>query len=201
MRTGLAVAGAVLSSLLVGCGAADPLPVTGSEQAIGAALAGPSTTRSAAAKPEREPRGSEDWRISQQSQHGEVAAYTTRTSGLPGTRVGLKVSTTEGGYEASAFRIGAYEGGTGALVWESGERPGREQEPPRFASYETRTVVAQWTRDLTVDTSTWEPGFYVFRLRTGTGWETQVPYVVTSPSAEGTVALVAPVTTWQAYNQ
>ena len=201
MRTGLAVAGAVLSSLLVGCGAADPLPVTGSEQAIGAALAGPSTTRSAPAKPEREPQGSEDWRISQQSQHGEVAAYTTRTSGLPGTPVGLKVSTTEGGYEASAFRIGAYEGGTGALVWESGERPGREQEPPRFASYETRTVVAQWTRDLTVDTSTWEPGFYVFRLRTGTGWETQVPYVVTSPSAEGTVALVAPVTTWQAYNQ
>ena len=28
-----------------------------------------------------------------------------------------------------------------------------------------------------------------------------MPYVVTSPSAEGTVALVAPVTTWQAYNE
>ena len=86
-------------------------------------------------------------------------------------------------------------------MWESGFRLGREQSPPRFASHETRTVVAPWTRDLTVDTSTWTPGFYVFRLRTETGWETQVPYVVTSPSAAGTVALVAPVTTWQAYNQ
>ena len=28
-----------------------------------------------------------------------------------------------------------------------------------------------------------------------------MPYVVSSASAEGTVALVAPVTTWQAYNQ
>ena len=28
-----------------------------------------------------------------------------------------------------------------------------------------------------------------------------MPYVVTSPSAEGTVALVAPITTWQAYNE
>ena len=27
-----------------------------------------------------------------------------------------------------------------------------------------------------------------------------MPYVVTSPSAAGTVALVAPITTWQAYN-
>ena len=61
-------------------------------------------------------------------------------------------------------------------------------------------MVAPWRRDLTVDTSRWRPGFYVFTLRTPTGWETQVPYVVTSPSAEGTVALVSPVTTWQAYN-
>ena len=64
----------------------------------------------------------------------------------------------------------------------------------------TRTVVAPWHRSLTVDTAGWRPGFYVFRLRTNTGWETQVPYVVRSETAAGTVALVAPVTTWQAYN-
>jgi hypothetical protein len=152
-------------------------------------------------EPVPKPRGSEDWRIDRQSRHGEVAAYTTRASGLPGTRIGLNVSTTEGGWEASAYRIGAYEGGTGAFVWESGFRIGRRQPPPRFSDLETRTVVAPWTRDLTVDTAGWAPGFYVFRLRTDTGWETQVPYVVTSPSAERTVALVAPVTTWQAYNE
>ena len=44
------------------------------------------------------------------------------------------------------------------------------------------------------------PGVYVLKLRARSGAETQVPYVVSSPSARGTVALVAPITTWQAYN-
>jgi hypothetical protein len=197
--------GLVLSPLLMGCGSGEPAGEA--EQAVGAALGAPQPAGAVAEESASEegtppePRGSEDWRIHRPARHGEVAAYTTRASGVPGTRVGLQVSTTEGGWEASAFRIGAYEGGTGAFVWESGFRLGHEQPAPRFASYERRTVVAPWKRDLTVDTSTWLPGFYVFRLRTDTGWETQVPYVVTSPSAAGTVALVAPVTTWQAYNQ
>ena len=76
-----------------------------------------------------------------------------------------------------------------------------EQAAPVLRPAATRTVVAPWRRDLTVDTPGWEPGFYVFKLRTGQGCETQVPYVVSSPSAAGTVALVAPVTTWQAYNE
>jgi hypothetical protein len=146
------------------------------------------------------PRGSEAWRISKPAHDHEIEAFTTHASGLPGTRVGLKVSTTEGGYEAAAYRIGSYRGGTGAFVWESGFRRGRVQAPARLEPTETRTVVAPWKRDLTVDTTRWLPGFYVFTLRTPTGWQTQVPYVVTSPSARGTVALVAPVTTWQAYN-
>ena len=40
----------------------------------------------------------------------------------------------------------------------------------------------------------------MLKLRTGSGAETQVPYIVSSRSAEGTIALVAPVTSWQAYN-
>ena len=145
--------------------------------------------------------GLEAWRISKPSHDHQIEAFTTHASGLPGTRVGLKVSTTEGGYEAAAYRIGSYRGGTGAFVWESGFRRGDVQPPARLDPAETRTVVAPWKRSLTVDTSTWQPGFYVFTLRTPTGWQTQVPYVVTSPSAEGTVALVAPITTWQAYNR
>ena len=69
-----------------------------------------------------------------------------------------------------------------------------------FEPHETRTVVAPWHRSLSVDTTGWTPGFYVFRLHTASGWENQIPYVVSSPSAADTVALVVPVTTWQAYN-
>ncbi|WP_210502616.1 N,N-dimethylformamidase beta subunit family domain-containing protein [Nocardioides xinjiangensis] len=194
------VAVLALGPLVGACGTASRIP---QPESVASPPAPAAATRGTAPRRPRAPerRGSEDWRVTRQALRGEVAAYTTRASGVPGTRVGLKVSTTEGGWEASAFRIGSYEGGTGALVWESGSRVGREQPGPVFRPYATRTVVAPWKRDLTVDTSGWEPGFYVFRLRTDTGWETQVPYVVTSPSAAGTVALVAPVTTWQAYNQ
>ena len=193
--------GLVLTPLLAACGGGgSALSSDDAGQAVGAPPAVAGSHASEETVPAPEPRGSEDWRLRRPSRHGEVAAYTTRASGVPGTRVGLKVSTTEGGYEATAWRIGAYEGGTGAFVWESGFRVGRQQPAPRFAPTATRTVVAPWSRDLTVDTTAWRPGFYVFRLRTPTRWDTLVPYVVTSPSAAGTVALVAPVTTWQAYN-
>jgi hypothetical protein len=201
VRAGTAVVGVLLALGVAACGS----PVTRTAPTAGTSAAPPPVAGSEAVDPEQEEvpeqRGTEDWRISRPALHGELAAYTTRASGRPGTRVGLKVSTTEGGWEAAAFRIGSYAGGTGAFVWESGFRLGRLQPPARLAPHATRTVVAPWARDLTLDTTGWEPGFYVFRLETDTGWHTQVPYVVTSPSAEGTVALVAPVTTWQAYNQ
>ena len=149
--------------------------------------------------PEHEPRGTDAWRIIRPAA-GRIAAYTTRTSAPPGARVGLKVSTRAKRYRVSAYRLGVYPGGTGALIWRSRFLAGQEQPAPVLSPVETRTVVAPWRRSLTFDTTGWEPGFYVLELRTWLGWETAVPYVVSSLSAVGSVALVAPVTTWQAYN-
>jgi hypothetical protein len=151
---------------------------------------------------QRRPLGSDDWRLEHSGHAGrQIEAYTTRSSGVPGTRVGLKVSTRAGHFRVWAYRIGSYPGGWGELVWRSTLRRGRLQAEPRLDPVETRTVVAHWRSDLTVDTTGWRPGFYVFKLRTGSGWDMLAPYVVSSPSAVGTVALVAPVTTWQAYNR
>lgn len=145
-------------------------------------------------------RGNEEWRARTPAA-GRIAGYSTAPSGLPGTRVGLKVSTSAPTYRVIAYRLGAYRGGTGHEVWHSEALPGGEQGAPVMRPAATRTVVAPWHRSLTVDTKGWQPGFYVFKLRTGSGYEVLVPYVVSSPSAAGTVALVAPVTTWQAYNE
>lgn len=166
------------------------------------------TTYVAASPPRPEPStilpeermGTDRWQSRSPRDHHRIEAYATRSSGVPGTRVGLKVSTSEGSYRALAYRIGAYYRGWGALVWRSRLRDGRQQPAPILAPAATRTVVAPWRRDLTVDTTGWQPGFYVFKLRTRSGWDTLVPYVVSSESARGTVALVSPVTTWQAYN-
>jgi hypothetical protein len=147
-----------------------------------------------------EPRGTEEWRVARPAA-GRIAAYTGTISAPPGTPVDLYVSTRAEGYRVSAYRIGSYAGGTGTLVWRSRFLEGEEQRGAVLDPVETRTVVAPWHRSLTVDTAGWVPGFYVLGLQTGAGWETAVPYVVQSPSARGTVALVVPVTTWQAYNE
>lgn len=145
-------------------------------------------------------RGSERWRVRKPAA-GRIAGYSTAASGPAGTRVGLKVSTSAARYRVIAYRLGAYNGGTGRQVWGSDVLPGREQAAPVMRPASTRTVVAPWERDLTVDTRGWQPGFYVFKLRTNRGHEVLIPYVVSSESAAGTVALVAPITTWQAYNE
>jgi hypothetical protein len=157
-------------------------------------------TDGAAARPGVVPAGSGDWRVRRPAD-GRIEAFTTVSSGPPGTRVGLKVSTSAGSYRVTAYRIGAYRGGWGTEVWHSRPQPGRVQAEAVLAPADTRTVVAPWRVSLTIDTTEWRPGYYVLKLRTGSGNEVQVPYIVSSPSAVGTVALVAPITTWQAYNE
>jgi hypothetical protein len=112
----------------------------------------------------------------------------------------LAVSTSEPAFRVRAYRIGAYRGGTARLVWSSGWVAGEAQRQPRFSAYRTRTIVAPWHRSLVADTYTWPSGFYVLRLTTRSGWDHQVPYVVSSRATRDTVVLGVPVLTWQAYN-
>jgi hypothetical protein len=164
------------------------------------ASASPSPQPSATSARPRRGKGTGAWHVSRQSTRHEIEAYTSRVSGRPGVPLELKVSTPAKTYRATAYRFGAYRGGWGHEVWRSGPVRGRVQPAPVFAPAETRTVVARWGTDLVVDTTSWEPGYYAVKLETPAGWQTRVPYVVSSPSARGTIALVAPVTTWQAYN-
>ncbi len=153
-----------------------------------------------AGEDQRRLRGSDAWRMTHPDDDGGIEAYTTVVSAVPGTPVGLKVSTDDATYRVFAYRIGAYDGGTGHLVWRSAPLDGARQAEATFEPRETRTVVAPWHPSTTIRTDGWEPGFYVLRLRGDSGREYQIPYVVSSPSAAGTIALVTPVTTWQAYN-
>ena len=75
---------------------------------------------------------------------------------------GLKVSTTEGGYEAAAFRIGAYGVAPGPSCGSPASGAVAAGSRRRLASYERAPWWRPGTRDLTVDTSTWTPG--VLRL-------------------------------------
>ncbi len=144
--------------------------------------------------------GTRAWRLTRPAMNGQIEGYATASSGVPGTRIGLRVSTTSRSFRVRAYRIGSYVHGDGRRMWSSPRLPGRLQPAATFVPESTRTVVAPWRTSTVVDTSGWPPGLYVFKLVARSGWQAQVPYVVSSPSAAGRVALVAPVTTWQAYN-
>src|SRR6476661_7411887 len=150
--------------------------------------------------PDRMLRGSERWHLRSRAD-GQVEGYADHVSGPPGTRVGIRVSTGERWYHVEAYRIGAYRGGTGRRVWSSPRLRGERQHAPVLRPASTRTVVAPWHESVAVDTEGWEPGAYLFKLVTDSGWQAAVPYVVTSTSVAGRVVVVAPVATWQAYNE
>ena len=203
MRTWtLAVAGTVLTSVVsTGC---TGVPTTREAADQGpTAVPIPASPSTAAEEPTKSAtdEGTDAWQVTRPAHHGQIAAYATAVSGPAGTRIGLKVSTPAESYRVAVYRIGAYDGGTARLVERLPWRAGSVQPAAVLDPVATRTVVAPWRRSLVLDTVGWEPGLHVVKLETGRGFQTLVPYVVSSETADGTVALVAPVTTWQAYNR
>ena len=172
----------VLVALLAGCStAAPPSP---------APPAPVPTTASAPA-----PAGNADWAVRQPGAEHAIEGFADRVSVAPGEQVRLFVSSAAGSWTATAFRLG----GDVRKVWTSPRQPGLVQ-PAAVVQQPTNTVVAPWAPSLTVDTTGWAPGDYLFRLD-ATGAQRYVPLTVRTPSNAGRVVIINAVTTWQAYNQ
>ena len=139
--------------------------------------------------------GNADWTIHTPGPEHAIEGFADRVSVAPGEAVRLFVSTPAVTWTATAFRLGA----DAREVWTSPPQPGHVQ-PPAVIQKPTNTVVAPWAPSLTVDTSGWDPGDYLFRLDTP-GAQRYVPLTVRTPSNAGRVVIVNAVTTWQAYNQ
>jgi hypothetical protein len=147
------------------------------------------------------PAATTGWGLTKPAMSGEIEGYTSIVSARPGDPVALRVSTRARRFHVEAYRFGWYGGGRKArLVWQSDPVRGRRQRDPTFASYATRTIVALWRRSLLLPTESWPEGAYVLKLVTAAGFEAHVPFFIRSATSRGKVALVAPVTTWQAYN-
>jgi len=168
-------------------------PAAGSaEEPVKSAVAAPSED----SEPGRP--GTEDWAVTVQPKPDEVAGYTNPASVKPGGKFSLFVSSSAATVTATAYRIGGYTGGRGRQIWQ-GTVTGQVQ-PAAEVTATTRTVVAPWKPSTQISTSGWPAGFYLIKLVAATGGQWQVPLVVRSGSSAGRVALVLPLTTWQAYN-
>jgi N,N-dimethylformamidase beta subunit-like, C-terminal len=148
----------------------------------------------------RRPKGTGAWRLTRPATDGQIEGYATRISVAPGDRVGLRVSTTASRFRVRAYRFGWYRGGQAHLVWRSRWLAGHHRRPASFARRTTRTVTASWRNSLTVPTDGWPAGAYVLKLVASSGKQAYAPLFVRSRSVAGRVVLVAPVATWQAYN-
>jgi hypothetical protein len=139
------------------------------------------------------------WQLTHPGPEHAIEGYADRVSVHPGEPVRLFVSTTAPTFTVTAFRIGAYATG-GARIWASTPQPGSRQ-PAAVVQEPRHTVVAPWAPSLTVDTSGWPPGNYLFRLDAATGSQQFVPLTVATADNRGRIVIVNAVTTWQAYNR
>ena len=148
----------------------------------------------------RRPRGSEGWRLGRPVTPGEIEGFTTRSVVLQARG---SVSRSRQVPGRSGCRRTGSVGTTGATACSSG---------PRLASRGTAGGAARSRRTPPGRSS--RGGGAPHHRHDGlgarllpvqapdaVGLARTSPYVVSSPSAAGTVALVAPFTTYQAYNQ
>jgi len=170
-------------ALLAGCSAAPPAPPPPLSPP-------PTTTRSAAPV-----AGNAAWALTAPGPEHAIEGFADHVSVTPGQPVRLFVSTTAPTWTATAFRLGA----DARQTWASTPQPGKSQ-PPAVVQKPTNTVVAPWAPSLTVDTTGWPPGDYLFRLD-APGAQRYVPLTVRTPSNAGRLVIINAVTTWQAYNR
>ena len=144
-------------------------------------------------------RGTSAWRLTKPALDHQIEGYANPVSVRPGGTISVMVSTTAPRFRAYAYRIGGYRGGAGRPVWSSKPTKGRSQPAPHLIAT-TRTVVASWRASLTVPTAGFPPGFYLLKLAAASGYQSFVPFTVSSPTTAGKVVLVEPDMDWQAYN-
>lgn len=199
----------VLVALLVGVvvvvrwarSGATPQPLgAGSAPAVPTTPTGDPSTPAQEIVAENSKASDASWAIADEmlADPGQLAGYTAVSSALPGEGVELKLRSALGPVTVSAVRTGSYGGVGGRVVWTSDPVTVAAQPEPRLDP--GRTVVANWSTALTLDTKDWPPGAYLLTLRAG-GQGSYVPLTLRTPSANGRLVLVNPTATWQAYNE
>lgn len=144
--------------------------------------------------------GDAAWGERLENEPSAAEGFADRDSIAPGQTVNLRIRSREAEVAVSAYRFGDYAGAGARKVW-AGETTTKVSQPATEFTLSTRTVsAANWAVSLTVKTTGWPPGCYVFRLQTPSGKASLVPLTVRAPSTKGAVVVLSATTNWQAYN-
>jgi hypothetical protein len=150
--------------------------------------------------------GTRDWDL-RDAPLGEIEAYTSQVSYLPGDTVEFHVSSAES-YRIVVYRLGWYGGDGGRLIGCSpacfADEQGVVRPTPPAGPY--GEVVADWpVTDRVPLPSDAVSGYYLASLQLTSGPDagtaTKLPFVVRpEPSQRSAVLVQVPVNTWEAYN-
>ncbi|MDQ6946490.1 MAG: hypothetical protein M3256_09500 [Actinomycetota bacterium] len=157
------------------------------------------TTESVRIRAENALPGSSDWKLTDRAVNHEIEGYANRTSVDIGDRVTLYVSTIAPTFRVEAYRMGFYQGLGGRLVDTVPETIGSRQAPPSFTPG-TNMIEAKWQPSLSMLTTGWPEGEYLFKLIASTGQQQYVPLTVRNDRGGAAYMIIDAVTTWQAYN-
>jgi hypothetical protein len=143
--------------------------------------------------------GTRDWQLTRPATGDQIAAFASAVSVDVGGSVQLYVSTTAASYQIEAFRMGWYGGDQGRLVWADRSVSGVQQAACQ-PQPTTDMVSCSWLDPVTVSTSGWPPGDYLFKLQSAAGWQTYVPLTIRDDASDSAYLINDSVTTWEAYN-
>ena len=144
--------------------------------------------------------GTRAWALTKPATAHQIDGYADAVSVEVGAPVQLYVSTTAPTWSVQAFRMGYYGGDEGRLVWASAPSLTGVVQPACPVQRPLNTVQCSWSQPLTVATSGWPQGTYLFKLQASTGWQSYIPLTLRDDSSHSAYLVNDSVTTWQAYN-
>ena len=141
------------------------------------------------------------WNIAHPAKHHEIEGYASVDSVLPGSTEGLDVSCINPAkFKTDIFRMGYYGGAGALLTSQIGYTSCSKQNAPTFnptnGLYDT-----QWTQTQhLIIPKTWQPGYYLARLTSTSGYQSYIPFLVRSPKVTSKYLFVDAIATSEAYN-
>jgi hypothetical protein len=155
---------------------------------------------------ENQQTGDEGWRFSDgvrasSDSKRQIQGYASSTSINAGGSVDFHISTMGAQtYTISIYRLGHYGGAGGRRMLTSGPLAGAEQAVPAVDPV-TGVIACEWPVSWTLKIpADWVSGYFLAVFETEDGFRNCTPFVVRNDGRKSDFLLVAPFTTYQAYN-
>lgn len=154
--------------------------------------------------------GQTSWKMKRHS-IGHIQGYASKSSVNRGEKITFYISTQANGtkYNMEIFRLGWYNGAGARSVKTIENLEGKEQgwytkETGRHNlpdPDDTGMLDLSWKESYTLEVPVnWVSGYYLVLLTDENGRQDYIPFIVRDDFQQHELLVIAPVTTWQAYN-